>query len=628
MKLISRILTLLLAALVPLAMISCKSGGEQKPAATEGTDPGNAPDIYNPGPNPVTLPDDITEATDFETKTWVAVDLTFESETKYNKAGDQLYTDFRGEFTNRATGTKLTIPGFWNSGTEFVLRFAPTEYGVWEFTTYCSGDAELDGKQGTIAANPYRGDLDIYKHGFVTTDGSKHFVYADGTPFFYLGDTHWGMYTEEFNRPGTHAGKTGAESHFKYIVDKRVEQGFTVYQSEPIGTNANLTDGALSSADAKMFSQNDRYYQYIAEKGLVHANAEFFFAGDMNKNVMNDDAYLEAITRYWVARYAAYPVMWTLGQEIDKSFYHERGDQKLYTAETNPWVRVAEYINKYDAYHHPLSGHQENTTYTTVTGAGTKEKVENGGRSAFLSDEVTRRTGHNWWAAQWSPSITKQIDDAVPKDYWASSKVAINYEGRYCYLWTKDFGARAQSWIAMLSGFAGVGYGAVDMWLYMSSYDTNTTSQDGIDVITPKDKATHWGEAVEFESAYQQGYMREFFEQYRWWDLVPDFNDQGHFAPDTVEPEGEAIARPVAYTCATIDSDLYIIYLYSQDQGSGSVRGMAGGATYEAKWFDPVTNTYIAIGDVTADNTDGSDPVWKAPERPEAHDFVLVLIRK
>ena len=25
----------------------------------------------------------------------------------------------------------------------------------------------------------------------------------------------------------------------------------------------------------------------------------------------------EALTRYWIARYCSYPVMWTLGQEVD-----------------------------------------------------------------------------------------------------------------------------------------------------------------------------------------------------------------------------------------------------------------------------------------------------------------------
>ena len=149
--------------------------------------------------------------------------------------------------------------GFWNGGREFVVRFAPTEPGEWGFVTSAPNDPDLDGRTGTVKANPYSGNLEIYKRGFVTTNGSKHFVYADGTPFFYLGDTHWNMYQEEFDGAGPHAGETGAQSHFKYIADRRVEQGFTVYQSEPIGTNANLADGELDASDVRAFQKNDRY---------------------------------------------------------------------------------------------------------------------------------------------------------------------------------------------------------------------------------------------------------------------------------------------------------------------------------------------------------------------------------
>ena len=51
-------------------------------------------------------------------------------------------------------------------------------------------------------------------------------------------------------------------------------------------------------------------------------------------------AYLEKLSRYWVARYSAYPVIWTLGQEVDNDPYqdenstwnavnNERGEQPL-----------------------------------------------------------------------------------------------------------------------------------------------------------------------------------------------------------------------------------------------------------------------------------------------------------
>ena len=618
---IVKILTSLLLAAALLTSVACS------PAVTptEPTVPPKA-DIDNPAPAEVPEREDIMEQTDYVTTTWVAVDIPFVTEKTYTERNEQLYTGFYADFTNRETGTKLTLPGFWDGDDNFKIRFAPTEYGIWDYVTRCAEDETLAGKTGTVAANQYKGDLAIYKHGFVTTNGTKHFVYADGTPFFYLGDTHWGMYTEEFDKPGSHAGQSGAESHFKYIVDKRVEQGFTVYQSEPISTGADLSDGFLSIADTRQFIKNDRYYQYIAEKGLVHANAEFFFASSMTAKIMNNHEYLEAISRYWVARYCAYPVMWTLAQEIDNDFYRERGDQKIYDADTNPWVLVAEYIHKYDPYQHPLTGHQENVEYTTVTGAGTKGKADNGGRSAFYSDEVTERTGHNWWAAQWSPSLVSPVNQAVVQDYYNSSKVAINYESRYCYLWTKDYGARASSWIAMLSGFAGVGYGAVDIWLYKSQYDTTTTSRDGIDEITPKDKAVYWSEAVEFESAYQHGYMRSFFEQYKWWELVPDFDTQEHFVPDFTSRDNSG---PL-YVCATIGSDLYLVYFYSQETSTGTVNALTPGADYKAEWFNTRTNEYIPIEEFVAPAVTEESPVstWQVPARPEDSDFLLVVRRK
>ena len=73
--------------------------------------------------------------------------------------------------------------------------------------------AARDGRSGELSVKPYAGELEIYKRGFVTVaKGAKHFTYADGTPFFYLGDTHWGLYTEEIDEPGPHAGATGATS--------------------------------------------------------------------------------------------------------------------------------------------------------------------------------------------------------------------------------------------------------------------------------------------------------------------------------------------------------------------------------------------------------------------------------
>ncbi len=608
-KTLSILLIIVLCLSCALSFAGCGSntnGGGNGNGGDNGNSSGN-----NDDPQATPVPADIdASAVDVLTETWVATELSFTTDKTYDtKSWAGVFMD--ATFTNRETGTSLTIPSFWDGDNVYKIRFAPTEYGIWDYTTKCDTDDSLNGKTGTVGANAYKGDLDIYKHGFVTVDPEKkYFVYADGTPFFYLGDTHWGMYTEEIDEKGPHAKGIETDSHFKYIVDKRVEQGFTVYQSEPIGNSFNISTGTIRKAGISGFQKADRYYQYIAEKGLVHANAEFFFASEMSRNLAKNDAALELLSRYWVARFGAYPVMWTLAQEIDNDFYYERGDQNLYDYTENPWVKVAAYMHKYDAYAHPLTGHQENTGATTVTGKGTGGKSSGSGISAFTYEEAVKNnysTGHNWWASQWSPSLTGQLNDAVPKDYWASSKVAINYESRYCYLWTKNFGARVEGWASYLSGMYGYGYGAIDMWLYKSTYDIDKDSSDGIETITKADKAVYWSDAIEFESAYQVGYMRQFFEKLEWWKLVPDFNDHNHFAPNS----------GAIYVCATQDSDVYVLYLYNKSTVGGTLRSMADGK-YTVQWFNPRTNEYMAEETVTV-----SGGAYKV-EKPDAEDWVLL----
>lgn len=552
-------------------------------------------------------------ATSQTAETWRATEFSFESKTDYSADGaDNIALDV--QFTHTRSGKTLVRPAFWDGGNIFRVRFAPTESGTWQWHTTCQHDASLAGLHGELKCRKYKGKLDIYRHGFVTvTPGRKYLTYADGTPFFYLADTHWGMYREELDKPGPHAGKTRATSHFKYIVDRRKEQGFTAYQSEPIDARFILTDGKVDQADIEGFREADRYYQYIADAGLVHANAELFFASDMNAKLHNDRKALESLARYWNARFGAYPVMWTLAQEVDNDFYSERGDQKWYDYTCNPWVTFAHFLHKHDCYSHPLSAHQENTLYTSITGAGVDlgRQPSGNGVSAFASEEAAKRTGHNWWAVQWSPSLTATPSSATPRDYWNSERPAVNYEGRYCYLWTKDFGARAQGWISFLSGFCGYGYGAIDMWLYQSIYDIDNPSHDGKEEITVEDKAVMWSEAVEFESAHQMSILKAFFQSFDWWNLAPVFQGDAGFNA----------SKYVAYAHARTSKGNNVLYFYSTGTATGSLNGVKAGSRYKAAWFNPRTGNY-ASQQVVCANEDGTMPL---PAKPDDLDWVLVI---
>ena len=535
-----------------------------------------------------------------EAETWRVSELGFTASRSYDAGGgDRVRMDVR--FLHRSTGRTLTVPAFWDGGDRFVVRFAPPEPGRWTWKSVCPDDPALNGRKGSIRCREYAGELAIYRHGFIRAEkGTKYLMYADGTPFFYLGDTHWGLYTEALT-----------DGHFKHIVRRRVEQGFTVIQSEPISAPFHLQDGRVDAEDIAGFRAADAYYQLIADAGLVHANAEFFFSSELSRELASDEEALQALCRYWVARFGAYPVLWTLAQEIDNDFYAERGG-RFYDYRNNPWVRIAEYLHAADPYSHPLSAHQENAVNTSVTGAGVEVeevRADGNGVSVFQPEPVSERTGHSWWAAQWSPPLHETSRPEVVRDYWESARPAVNYEGRYCGLWTLDFGARAQGWISFLSGFCGYGYGAADIWYYHTDFDANTTSFDGVEYITPALKATPWQEALEYPSALQMRHLRSLLESFDWWNLTPVIPGDPAF-------RNASGAAAYAHTPA-----MHLLYFYGKGTETGRISTLKPGVGLDVRWYDPRTGEFREAA-LPRQEAGG---FWTLPLKPDEEDWVLVI---
>jgi hypothetical protein len=612
----------LIAILLSLITVFAIFTGCEKPASQDGdssspTATAKATAKATPQPTPV-VPD-VTEKTDYVTDTWVAVEIEFKADVEVKDFNDAVLDV---TFTNRETGTQLVMPGFWDGGDSWKVRFAPTEHGIWEYVTKTSGATELgiNGKTGTVAANSYKGDLAIYKHGFVKTqENLRYFIYADGTPFFYLGDTHWNMPTEEYDSAGKNAGNIQTDSHFKYIVDRRAAQGFTVYQSEPIGASYDVDDGKISKADIRGFQRMDLYFQYIAQKGLVHANAELIFPSSATKKGFSSN--VEALTRYWVARYGAYPVMWTLGQEVDDAKNQADGTLQVY-------LRMCAQIYKCDPYHSPISAHQLNGSSITVNGGAPIRPID-GGYNEYDPTQnkisgVTRASkfkdvlGHSWWANQWRPVVDQQYNFFIPIDYWENggNKPIVNYEARYHFLYGGDFCMRAQAWIAYLTGHAGHAYGGADMWLYQGRYATDSDGFDGVETITVEKKiTTHWSDLIDANISNELIYLRGFMEHAGWYELTPDF-DYGKAFKKSASKEGY-------YACAHNGDEVYVVYLYNRTKDSaGSLVNMDANATYTAQWFDTRTGTYTLISDSIKTNGE-----YDIPQKPVADDMVLLVTK-
>ena len=96
----------------------------------------------------------------------------------------------------------------------------------------------------------------IQKHGRLRIAPSQRYLeYEDGTPFFYLGDTAWGLF-HALNR----------EEVDRYLRN-RAEKGFTVIQAVALAALGGLDRpnpyGDLPLVDKDPTQPNERYFQHI-----------------------------------------------------------------------------------------------------------------------------------------------------------------------------------------------------------------------------------------------------------------------------------------------------------------------------------------------------------------------------
>ncbi|MBE6631612.1 MAG: DUF4038 domain-containing protein [Ruminococcaceae bacterium] len=550
-----------------------------------------------------------------ETEKWRAYEIEFKSDKKYNAPVYSVDMDVK--FTNKQSGKSFTQPAFWCGKENWKVRVALTELGEWSYETVCtdSENTGLHGLKGKVNCVPYSGDLEIYKRGFLKVEkGTRYFMYDDGTPFFYLGDTHWTLPLEEIDDIGDIseelAKEYGIRSQFKHIIDYRAEQGYTVIQSQPLGIysgttgNSWLGDGGgsifdygINNAIVAKFNKLDRFYAYIADKGLVHANSQLAYPEELIETYLNgkiDKIKLEKLCRYWVARFSAYPVLWTTTQEGDNDHYEYGGC----TTENNPWIIVMDYVAKYDPYGHPSTCHQENYGVTRVN------------NSAFKNNE-----NHTWYAAQiffedWI-AHGKTVNFSWIREYWSKSgsKPVINYESKYDHYQTGALGTRAHAWLSVLNGCSGYGYGVQPIWsLFWAKLLDKDRVNNGVEVY---ETTWNWVEGLYADGGKQVAGMKTFLEDYEWWNLTPTFGNSKYY-----KPAGSN------YSAATVENRLYIGYFYSNRATVGShgtFKGMENGQ-YEAVWFNCVTCEKTEPEIITV--TDGT---WEIPAKPDKNDWAVAL---
>jgi len=518
----------------------------------------------------------------------VATEWSFVSAKRYADPFNEVELDilFRG------ADTELRVPAYWAGGGEWRVRFAAPAAGRYEYRTVCSdaSNPELHGVQGMVEAAPYEGSNQLLRHGAVRVAADKrHFEHADGTPFFWLGDTWWMGLCKRLEWPG----------EFDRLLADRVSKGFTVVQIiaglypdmppfDPRGANeAGFPwTGGYGRVNPAYFDMADLRITRLVSRGLMPciAGCWGYFLPWMGVEK------LKKHWRYLVARWGAYPVVWCLAGEGTMPYYLSKDKEGDSALQRKGWTEIARYVRSIDGYRRLVSIHPS---------ASARDCVED---QSVLDFEM-RQTGHS--DRQSIPGTIRLVREGRRRE---PAMPVVNSE--VCYEGileaSREEIQRFMFWACMLSGAAGHTYGANGIW------QVNRPGQP----FGPSPHGRSWGdrpweEAMQLPGSGQLGLAKALLMEYQWWKLEPH--------PEWVEPHWNEKDYVLPFA-AGIPGKLRILFLPTK-WDPPKVKMLEAGRAYRAFLFDPRTGRRKMLGEALGD----ANGDWQVPIPPALADWVLVL---
>jgi len=515
---------------------------------------------------------------------WRASELVFESRRGATSATTDVRVIFEGP-----SGAHFRRPAFWDGGRTWRVRYALPSPGRWTFRVECSDptDAGLHGIGGELDCAEACG-TGATRHGFLeASDSGRYLQHRDGTPFFWLGDTHWRFVWERFDE----ANKPGWSSQFRDIVDLRVRQGFSVYQSNilswtpPAMWNRFADGGEL---DLAFFREVlDPRFEYVASSGLVHAVGLAWYHAI--------DGRIDAVVRFAreiVARYGAYPVVWTLGGEVagyDPALREER---------LSGWREVARAIHDADDYRHPITAHLTNErpfravyqdeTWLTFT----LNQLGHGDQDMASQHWIDHLTAHPGKPLVEGESLYEGLTSVEPVGRRPVTATMV----------------RQVAYRAIQSGCCGYTYGGQGCWNgAWDEHDGKSMWGTGA-----------WFDGVDLPGGEQLGHLRAFYTALDWSELraapelfsTDSWTNEYFYAPHVT-------ANPARTTVV-----VYFGETYRHDEGHAAITGLPD-APCTIDWFDPRAGVWIGA----ADDDVPIDGAIDIPPPPSDGDWLLVLRR-
>ena len=501
------------------------------------------------------------------------------------------------------SGTTRKIPAFWAGSDIWCIRYASPILGLHYFTTVCSdtGNAGLHDYTGVIEVILYNGDNPLWRHGAPrVADDNRHFAHADGTPFFWLGDTWWMGLTKRLSWP----------NEFQQLTKDRVSKGFSVVQIvagllpdmaafDVRGANENgfPWEENYSSIRPQFFDAADTRMMHLVAQGIVPCILGgwgyylFWLGTDKMKQHW----------RYLVARWGALPVIWAVAGEQTMPWYLSKTREADSARLKQGWTEVTRYLRQIDGFGRMITTHPHHSA---------RESVDD----PSLLDFEMQQTGHR------NPTLL-HANSAV--EGWQGSPVmpVVNGESRYEALdilpsvTTKN--TRQAFWAHLLnSGCAGHTYGANGVWQVNRHGAPFGKSPGG----------NNWGEmpwdkAIHLSGSHQLALAKNFLLGLTWYQL-----EGAGIRLNWKQKLTSLIFRchqtPISAAIAC-DKSLALYYLLSAQPYRQNMEVFP--APVIASWFDPTNGEIIPISGSTIANK-GKYQFTPPPKNADGEsDWLLVL---
>jgi hypothetical protein len=582
--------------------------------------------------------------------TYEEVELSFECSIDYANP----YLDVSVWVDLEGPGFSRRVHGFWAGDRRFCVRLLAPTPGTWRWTSGASvDDSGLTGRVGEIEVEAWT-DAELAevptRRGILkpSQDG-RAFEFADGTPFFLIGDTWWATPTFRFpwdlEDDGESVGEMTSGSSFQQMVRFRKAQGYTTIamiamwpQWANDGEPSELWDrdgtpirSAWQHGDTKfaqdMHNDGGRPFEFPGRvpgyESIVpdydRINPAYFEELDRKLDFLNANGFVpfvEASRRdcgpTW-AKYYDWPGSYTRYLEylfarlqaknvLLSPIHYDWADKALPARDYNESATEAVVRSGIPAFGQLMS---TNASPSTLRNFGGPDEAPWLG---FHQIGNFRAHMHFWYLTDiYRSDPPRPALHGEPFYPGFPHDAGLGYMGAQpVFSLEADRSVRASVYGSFLSGgYAGFIHGVQGLWAACRE---------------PGSPYLMW-DVFAARSGGQVAHLETFAmcEGPRYRELVPS---QANLTPcQAGDPHGY---RGWAYCGITPDASFALCYFEAGCPERVTIRGLASSARYEARFFDPIEGAWLGETREIETTNWGEAPL---PERPDAEDWGMALRR-